>query len=110
MVLIMPPIFTICSECERHALRRPKRGRAMAEALACLTQLLLSKKRLRGLTIAREQCLQNCPLGKICVALSCCGCTIRHHLDPGDDLEQVAANLVGTHQPRLARSGPDSGP
>ncbi len=92
----MPPILTICVECERQALRFPKRGKATTEALACLTRLLLDRKRLRGLEVVREQCLQNCPLGRICVALKCGDQEVRHYLSPEDDLKQVAAKLAGT--------------
>lgn len=92
----MPPILTICSDCERQALRRPKQGKAMTEALGCLTQLLLDRKRLQGLEIVRERCLQNCPMGRICVALKRLDEEVRHHLSPGDDLRAVAAKLAGT--------------
>ncbi|WP_243324219.1 hypothetical protein [Geothrix sp. SG200] len=92
----MPPILTICADCERQALRSPRRGKAMTEALACLTQLLLSRKRLQGLQIVRESCLQNCPFGRICVALSQGDQEVRHHLSPEEDLKAVAAKLAGT--------------
>ena len=92
----MPPILTICSDCERHALRRPKQGKAITEAVACLTRLLLTRKRLKGLEVVRESCLQNCPMGKICVALQRGEQNTRHHLDPKDDLKVVAAKLAGT--------------
>jgi hypothetical protein len=95
----MPPILTICADCERHALRFPKRGKAMTEALACLTRLLLDRKRLQGLEVVRKQCLQNCPLGRICVALKCGDQEVRHHLSPEDDLKKVAAKLAGTLKP-----------
>ncbi|WLT32638.1 hypothetical protein [Geothrix sp. PMB-07] len=68
----------------------------MTEALACLTKLLLSRKRLQGLEIVKESCLQNCPFGKICVAMKRGDQEIRHHLSPGDDLKAVAAKLAGT--------------
>lgn len=92
----MPATLTICSDCERHALRRPKHGKAMTDALACLTGLLLSRKRLQSLEVIRESCLQNCPLGKICVALKQGEREVRHHLSPGDDLKAVAIKLAGT--------------
>lgn len=92
----MPPILTICSDCERHALRRPKQGKAMTEALACLTRLLLDRKRLQNLEIVRESCRQNCPFGRICVALKRGEEEVRHHLAPDDDLKSVAAKLAGT--------------
>lgn len=92
----MSPVLTICADCERHALRYPKRGEAMTEALSCLTRLLLDRKRLQGLAVVREQCLLNCPLGKICVALKRGDQEVRHHLDPQDDLKAVAAKLAGT--------------
>ena len=92
----MPPTLTICSDCERNALRRPKQGKAMTEALACLTRLLLDRKRLQGLEIVKESCLQNCPLGKICVAMKRGDQQVRHHLSPKDDLKAVAARLAGT--------------
>ena len=92
----MPRVLTICAECERHALRHPRKGKAMTEALACLTRLLLSRKRLQGLEIVRESCLQNCPLGKICVALKQDGQEVRHPLGPEDDLQAVAAKLAGS--------------
>ena len=88
--------LTICAECERHALRRPRQGKAVTEALACLTQLLLNRKRLQDMDIVREQCLLNCPLGKICVAMKRGDQEVRHHLSPDDDLEAVAAKLAGT--------------
>jgi hypothetical protein len=90
----MSPTLTICADCERHALRYPKRGKAMIEALACLTKLLLDRKRLQGLVVVREQCLQNCPIGKICVALKRGDQEVRHHLDPKDDLKAVAVKLA----------------
>jgi len=92
----MSPILTICSDCERHALRRPRQGKAITEALTCLTRLLLARKRLKGLEVVRESCLQNCPMGKICVALRRGELSTRHHLDPKDDLRAVAAKLAGT--------------
>jgi len=92
----MPPTLTICADCERTALRRPRQGKAMTEALACLTRLLLARKRLQGLVVLRESCLQNCPMGKICVALQRGGQDTRHHLDAKDDLRAVAAKLAGT--------------
>jgi hypothetical protein len=95
----MPAILTICADCERHALRFPRRGKATTEALACLTRLLLGRKRLQGLTVVREECLQNCPFGKICVALKRGGQEVRHHLSPEDDFKQVAAKLAGTVKP-----------
>ncbi|WP_257306447.1 hypothetical protein [Geothrix campi] len=90
------PVLTICADCERQALRSPRRGKAMTEALTCLTQLLLSRKRLQGLQIVRESCLQNCPFGRICVALKQGGLEVRHHLSPEEDLKKVAAKLAGT--------------
>jgi ferredoxin len=90
----MPPVLTICVDCERHALRFPKRGMATTEALACLTRLLLDRKRLRGLKVVREACLQNCPFGKICVTLKRGDQEVRHHLSPEDDLKAVAAKLA----------------
>ena len=92
----MPPVLTICADCERHALRFPQRGMATTEALACLTRLLLDRKRLRGLKVVRESCLLNCPFGKICVALTRDGKEVRHHLSPEDDLREVAAKLACT--------------
>ncbi len=72
----------------------------MTEAVACLTQLLLASKRLQGLEIVREPCLQNCPLGKICVAMRCGGQEVRHHLSPEDDLQAVAARLASAKTTR----------
>ncbi len=92
----MPLILTICADCERQALRFPRRGKATTEALACLTRLLLARKRLRGLEVVRESCLMNCPFGKICVALKRGEVEVRHHLAPQDDLKVVAAKLAGT--------------
>lgn len=92
----MPPILMICADCERHALRRPKQGKAMAQALSCLMRLLLDRKRLQGMEVVREPCLQNCPLGRICVALKRGDGEVRHHLAPNDDLKAVAAKLAGT--------------
>lgn len=68
----------------------------MTEALACLTRLLLSRKRLQGLEVVRESCLLNCPFGRICVAMTRDGVEVRHHLSPEDDLKAVAAKLAGT--------------
>jgi len=90
----MPPILTICADCERHALHRPKQGKAMTEALTCLTRLLLDRKRLKGLEVVRETCLLNCPLARICVALKRDDQEVRHHLGPDDDLKAVAAKLA----------------
>ena len=68
----------------------------MTQALTCLTQLLQGRKRLQDLQIVRETCLQNCPLGRVCVALKREGGeTVRHHLSPSDDLKAVARRLVG---------------
>ena len=68
----------------------------MTQALTCLTQLLQVRKRLQDLQIVRETCLQNCPLGRVCVALKREGGeTVRHHLSPSDDLKAVARRLVG---------------
>lgn len=92
----MPPVLTICADCERQALRSPRRGQAVAEALTCLTTLLLTRKRLQGLQVARESCLRNCPFGRICVALKRGDQEVRHHLSPEDDLKAVAARLAGT--------------
>ncbi len=92
----MAHVLTVCVDCERHALRHPKRGKAMTEALACLTRLLLQRKRLRGLQVVKESCLQNCPMGRICVALTRGDQVVRHHLAPEDDLKAVAAKLAGT--------------
>jgi len=91
----MQPILTICADCERRALRRPRQGRAMTEALTCLTRLLLNRKRLQGLQVVREHCLLNCPLGRVCVTLRQDGCESRHHLAVEDDLRVVARRLVG---------------
>lgn len=68
----------------------------MVEALACLTSLLLQRKRLQGLEVVKESCLQNCPMGRICVALTQGDQAVRHHLAPEDDLKAVAAKLAGT--------------
>lgn len=95
----MPPTLTICADCERHALRTPRQGQAMAEALSCLTRLLADRKRLKGLEVLRESCQQNCPLGRICVALKRGEVEVRHHLAPEDDLKAVAAKLAGTAKP-----------
>jgi hypothetical protein len=95
----MLPVLTICADCERQALRSPRRGKAMTEALACLTQLLLDRKRLMDLRIVRESCLQNCPFGKICVALKRGAHETRHHLSPEDDLRAVAARLAAVPPP-----------
>lgn len=99
-MISMPPTLTICADCERMALRRPRGGRALTEALACLTRLLLERKRLQGLTVVRESCLQTCPMGRICVALQRGDEEVRHHLSPGDDLKGVAAKLAGTARHR----------
>lgn len=90
----MIPTLTICADCERHALAHPGCSRAMTEALAGLTKLLLERKRLEGLQVVRKSCLQNCPLGRICVALSCGNKEVRHHLGARDDLKAVARKLV----------------
>ena len=89
-----PPVFSICADCERHALRQPRRGKPLLEALACLTRLLMTRKRLQGLEVVRESCRHSCPLGKICVALTRDGQEILHHLGPQDDLKAVAARLA----------------
>ena len=68
----------------------------MTEALTCLANLLMARKRLGDLTIVRESCLQNCPFGRICVALRRGDQEVRHHLAPDDDLGAVAAKLAGT--------------
>lgn len=68
----------------------------MTEALGCLIQMLLGRKRLQGLEVVRESCLQNCPAGRICVALARNGSAVRHHLAATDDLRTVAAKLAGT--------------
>ncbi|WP_243304379.1 hypothetical protein [Geothrix oryzisoli] len=91
----MPPVLTICADCERQALRSPRRGQAMTEALACLTRLLLQRKALQDLQVVRESCLRNCPFGRICVALNRGGQEVRHHLSPEEDLKAVAAKLAG---------------
>ena len=98
----MHPILTICADCERRALRRPRQGRAMTEALRCLALLLLNRKRLQGLQVVREHCLQNCPLGRVCVTLKQDGCESRHHLAAEDDLQSVARRLV--RPPKLTPS------
>lgn len=103
----MPPILTICADCERHALRRPKQGKAMTEALACLTRLLLDRKRLQGLEVVRETCLLNCPLGRICVAMKRGDQEVRHHLGPEDDLKAVAAKLAAPMKKGSARMNTD---
>jgi hypothetical protein len=92
----MSSVLTICADCERQALHHPQRGKAMTEALTCLTRLLLARRRLRDLQVVRESCLQNCPLGKICVALKRGGQEVHHNLAPSDDLKAVAAKLAGT--------------
>ena len=92
----MPAQLTICAKCEQHLLRRPRKGKAMAEALTCLTRLLLRQRRLKGLVVLREDCLQNCPLGKLCVALTCGGKQRQHHLGATDDLDAVVIKLTGT--------------
>jgi hypothetical protein len=92
----MPATLSICVDCERQALRRPKRGRAITEALVCLVRLLGNRRQLQGLEVLREPCLQNCPVGRICVALKQDGQEVRHHLDPKDDLRAVVAKLAGT--------------
>ena len=92
----MPSTLIICADCERRSLRGPRTGRAMTQALTCLTQLLQGRKRLQDMQIVRETCLQNCPLGRVCVALKReDGATVRHHLSPTDDLKAVARRLVG---------------
>jgi hypothetical protein len=99
----MLPVLTICADCERHALRRPRQGQAMTEALACLTRLLLDRKRLQGLEVVRESCLQNCPMGRICVTLKRGVQEVRHHLAPEDDLKAVAAKLAAP-APRTSKN------
>jgi len=96
MLITMPAILTICADCERHALRKPRQGKAITEALACLTKLLLGRKRLRDMVVVKESCLQNCPLGRICVAMKRGDEEVRHHLAPEDDLKAVAAKLAGS--------------
>ena len=94
----MPAQLTICAKCEQHILRRPRKGKAMAEALACLTRLLLKRRFLKGLTVLREDCLQNCPVGKLCVALTCAGKQRQHHLSANDDLQAVVQKLTGAEE------------
>ncbi|GEM_PF-1965353 len=94
----MPAQLTICAKCEQHTLRRPRKGKAMAEALSCLTRLLLKQRRLKGLVVLREDCLQNCPVGKLCVALACGGKKRQHHLGATDDLQAVVQKLTGTDE------------
>ena len=96
----MPAQLTICAKCEQHTLRRPRQGKAMAEALACLTRLLLKRKHLQDLVVVREDCLLNCPMGKLCVALTCAGKQRQHHLGPADDLPAVVLKLTGRTQAR----------
>lgn len=100
-------MLTICADCERHAIRHPRRGKAMTEALACLTKLLLDRKRLKALVIEREKCLLNCPMGKICVALKRGDQEVRHHLDPEDDLRAVARKLATTKPARANQESPE---
>jgi predicted metal-binding protein len=102
----MPPVLTICSDCERQALRRPKQGEAMTKALTSLIQLLLLRKGLRELEVVREPCLQNCPLGRICVVLQRSEQKVRHHLDPKDDLGAVAVLLAGCRPSRATPKDP----
>ena len=97
--------LTICSECERHVLRRPRQGKALAAALTGLTRLLQDRKRLQGMEVVRKPCLQNCPLGKLCVALKRGDQEVCHHLSAEDDLPAVAAKLAGT-----SRGGPSAQP
>ena len=92
----MTPVLTICADCERHALAHPGRGRAMTEALIGLTRLLLDRKRLKGLQIVRQSCLQSCPLGRICLALKRGEGEVHHHLGARDDLQAVARKLTST--------------
>lgn len=100
MLTPMPsPVLTICGDCERQVLRQPRRGKAFAEAMAALIRLLQSRKRLEGVEVVREPCLQNCPVGKICVALRQGNREVRHHLGPGDNLETVALKLAGPGKP-----------
>jgi predicted metal-binding protein len=106
-MISITPRLTICADCERQALRGPWQGQAITEALACLTRLLLKRKRLEGLEIVRESCLQNCPLGRICVALQRGDQAVRHHLDANDDLRKVAAKLVSTKSSRVGQAGTD---
>lgn len=101
----MPSTLIICADCEHRALRGPRTGRAMTQALTCLTQLLQGRKRLQELQVVRESCLQNCPLGRVCVTLTRAnGETVRHHLSPTDDLKAVARRLVG-RAPRKQATG-----
>ena len=90
----MPATLTICMDCERNALRSPRRGKAAAEAISGLINLLQQRKRLQGLDIVRERCLLHCPVGKVCVALVRDGQETRHHLCPQDDLKAVARKLA----------------
>jgi hypothetical protein len=102
----MPAQLTICAKCEQHILRRPRQGKAMSEALACLTRLLLKRRQLKGLVVLREDCLQNCPMGKLCVALTCAGKQRQHHLGTSDDLAEVVLRLTGEDQPKAPAKGP----
>ena len=94
----MPAHMTICAKCEQHTLRSARKGKAMAEALSCLTRLLLKQQHLKGLVVLREDCLQNCPMGKLCVALTCRGQQRQHHLGASDDLQDVVQKLTGANE------------
>jgi hypothetical protein len=91
----MPPVLTICADCERRALRQPKRGKALAEALGYLTQLLLDRKRLAGLQVVREPCHGNCPLGRVCLTLQRGGAQVEHAFSVDDDPKDVVRKLTG---------------
>ena len=72
----------------------------MTEALRCLALLLLNQKRLKGLQVTRQNCLQNCPLGRVCVTLKQDACESRHHLAAEDDLKAVVRRLVRPPKPK----------
>jgi predicted metal-binding protein len=90
----MLPVLLVCSECEHHALHRPKQGRAMAGALGRLLQLLEDQEGLQGLAVERRDCLDDCVLGTVCVILKQGHREVHHHLSPQDDLQAVAVKLA----------------
>lgn len=95
----MPPILSVCADCERRVLHRPKTAEALSEALGCLVRMLAAQKRLQDLEVVRASCNHACPLGRICVTLRQAGNEISHPLGTRDDLKAVARRLTRRLKP-----------
>lgn len=90
----MPPVLSVCADCERRILHRPKTAQALSEALGCLVRMLVAQRRFQDLEVVRTSCDHACPLGRICVTLRQEGCETRHPLGTRDDLKVVARRLA----------------